>query len=80
VSFCVLVFDQDVVSFREEREKREPPKKPKRKEKILSVQKIRVPLLLLLFSVPKKNEPPKNEGGLQIFSGSCRKLFRITQL
>ena len=53
VSFCVLVFDQDVVSFREEREKREPPKKPKRKEKILSVQKIRVPLLLLLFSVPK---------------------------
>jgi hypothetical protein len=28
-------------------------KAQKRKEKILSVQKIRVPLLLLLFSVPK---------------------------
>ena len=43
VSFCVLVFDQDVVSFREEREKREPSKKEKRKEKSLSVQKIRFP-------------------------------------
>ena len=43
VSFCVLVFDQDVVSFREEREKREPSKKQKRKEKSLSVQKIRFP-------------------------------------
>ena len=32
------------------------------------------------FFCSKKNEPPKNEGGLQIFSGSCRKLFRITQL
>ena len=64
VSFCVLVFDQDVVSFREEREKREPPKKPKRKEKILSVQKIRVPLLLLLFSVPKKKRAAKERRGV----------------
>ena len=60
VSFCVLVFDQDVVSFREEREKREPPKKPKRKEKILSVQKIRVPLLLL--SVPKTSRQRTTKG------------------
>lgn len=67
VSFCVLVFDQDVVSFREEREKREPPKKQakKGKKKILSsVQKIRVPLLLLLFSVPK-TRAAKERRGLQ---------------
>jgi len=56
----VFVFDQDVVSFREEREKREPPKKPKRKEKILSVQKIRVPLLLL--SVPKTSRQRTTKG------------------
>ena len=56
----VFVFDQDVVSFREEREKREPPKKPKRKEKILSVQKIRVPLLL--FSVPKTSRQRTTKG------------------
>ena len=65
VSFCVLVFDQDVVSFREEREKREPPKKPKKKEKILSsVQKIRVPLLLLSFFC-SKNWAAKERRGLQ---------------
>lgn len=65
VSFCVLVFDQDVVSFREEREKREPPKKPKKgKKKFSSVQKIRVPLLLLLFSVPK-TRAAKERRGLQ---------------
>lgn len=38
---------------RGEREKGTTKKAQKRKEKILSVQKIRVPLLLLLFSVPK---------------------------
>ena len=66
--FCCVVlcscFCSVVVSFREEREKREPPKKPKRKEKILSVQKIRVPLLLLLFSVPKKKRAAKERRGV----------------
>ena len=84
VSFCVLVFDQDVVSFREEREKREPPKKPPKKGKKKFSRRSKklfgFLFFFFFFLFQKKNEPPKNEGGLQIFSGSCRKLFRITQL
>ena len=56
VSFCVLVFWSGCCFVsRGEREKGTTKKAQKRKEKILSsVQKIiRVPLLLLLFSVPK---------------------------
>lgn len=49
---------------RGEREKGTTKKAQKRKEKILSVQKIRVPLLLLLFSVPK-TRAAKERRGLQ---------------
>ena len=55
-------------------------KAQKRKEKILSVQKIRVPSSFFCSKKKRAAKDRKNEGGLQIFSGSCRKLFRITQL
>ena len=67
VSFCVLVFDQDVVSFREEREKREPPKKPKKKKFSLGPKKsvFLIVKTLFFFFLFRKREPPKERRGLQ---------------
>ena len=65
--FCCVVLCSCLCCFvsRGEREKGTTKKAQKRKEKILSsVQKIRVPLLLLLFSVPK-TRAAKERRGLQ---------------
>ena len=73
----VFVFDQDVVSFREEREKREPPKKPKKERKNSLVGPKNSGSSSSSSFFCSKNEPPKNEGGYKINSGSCRKLLSL---
>ena len=64
VSFCVLVFDQDVVSFREEREKREPPKKPKKGKKKFSRSK-KFGFLFFFFFFLFQKRAAKERRGLQ---------------
>jgi len=68
--------------FRFERRERKGnhQKSQKGKKKFSRFKKFGFLFFFFFFLFQKKNEPPKNEGGLQIFSGSCRKLFRITQL
>ena len=73
--FVFLFFDQDVVSFREEREK-EPPKSPKKERKNSLGPKNSGSSSSSSFFC-SKNEPPKNEGGYKINSGSCRKLLSL---
>ena len=66
VSFCVLVFDQDVVSFREEREKREPPKKPKKgKKKFSRRSKKLFGFLFFFFFFLFQKRAAKERRGLQ---------------
>ena len=78
VSFCVLVFDQDVVSFREEREKREPPKKPKKKKFSLGPKKsVFLILKTLFFFFLFENASPQKKKGVTKYSGSCRKLLSL---
>lgn len=71
VSFCVLVFDQDVVSFREEREREKgTTKKPKRKNSLLGSKKSvshQIKKNFFLFSVPKTLSRQRTEGGYKIF-------------
>ena len=62
----------------ERRERKGNHQKSHKKEKSLSVQKSRFhhrkkKLFFFLF----QNEPPKNEGGYKINSGSCRKLLSL---
>ena len=64
VSFCVLVFWSGCCFVSRGEREGTTKKAQKRKEKILSVQKIRVPLLLLLFSVPKKRRAAKERRGV----------------
>ena len=65
VSFCVLVFDQDVVSFREEREKREPPKKPKKGKKKFSRRSKKFGFLFFFFFFLFQKRAAKERRGLQ---------------
>ena len=75
----VFVFDQDVVSFREEREKREPPKKPQKRKKSFGPKKSvsSSKKKTLLLSVPKR--AAKERRGLQNKFWIVSKTF-ITQL
>jgi hypothetical protein len=71
VSFCVLVFDHKLVSFREEREREKgTTKKPKRKNSLLGSKKSvshQIKKNFFLFSVPKTLSRQRTEGGYKIF-------------
>ena len=68
--------------FRFERRERKGnhQKSPKKERKNSLGPKNSGSFFFFLFQKKRAAKDRKNEGGLQIFSGSCRKLFRITQL